>query len=84
MKHPYIEFFDQTRRICTIALNLAEQYKLGGRAALITANFIANKIPILYTHDQELIIRKKVTWRDFHIAFKDPLSGTDDIPHARP
>jgi len=73
LKHPYIEFFSQTRRICIIALNLAAKYKLGGRDALITANFIANKIPILHTHDQELLALKKVSWKNFQLKFKDPI-----------
>ena len=59
LKHPYIEFFSQTKKICVIALNLATQYKLGGRDALIIANFIANKISTFYTHDQELLALKK-------------------------
>ena len=73
LKHPYIEFFSQTKKTCVIALNLALQHKLGGRDALITANFIANKIPAIYTHDQELLVRKKISWKNFHVAFKDPL-----------
>jgi predicted nucleic acid-binding protein len=59
LKHPYIGFFSQTKKTCIIALNLAPQHKLGGRDALIIANFIANKVPTIYTHDQELLVRKK-------------------------
>ena len=73
LKHPHIEFFNQTRKTCIIALNLALQHKLGGRDALITANFVANKIPTIYTHDHELLVRKKIAWKNFHVAFKDPL-----------
>jgi len=73
LNHPHIEFFNQTKKTCIIALNLALQHKLGGRDALITANFVANKIPTIYTHDHELLVRKKITWKNFHVAFKDPL-----------
>ena len=73
LKHPYIEFFSQTKKTCIIALNLALQHKLGGRDALITANFLANKVPTIYTHDQEVLVRKKISWKSFHVAFKDPL-----------
>ena len=52
LKNPYTEFFNQTRKTSTIALNLSVQHKLGGRDALIIANYIANKIPTLYTHDK--------------------------------
>ncbi len=73
LNHPYIEFFSQTKKTCIIALNLAMQHKFGGRDALIMANFIVNKVPAVYTHDQELLARKKISWKDFHVAFKDPL-----------
>lgn len=74
LKHPYIEFFSQTREVCIVALNLAEQYGLGGRDSLIIANFIVNKVPIVYTHDQELTTLKKIRWRSFYITFRDPLN----------
>lgn len=72
MKHPYIEFYSQTRKTCTIALNLAAQHKLGGRKALIIANYVTNKIPALYTHDQELLTIKNISWKNFHLTIKDP------------
>jgi len=31
LKHPYVEFFSQTKDVCITALNLAERYGLGGR-----------------------------------------------------
>jgi len=30
LTHPYVEFFSQTKKTSTVALNLAVQYKLGG------------------------------------------------------
>jgi predicted nucleic acid-binding protein len=76
LKHPYIEFLSQTKRTCIVALSLAPQYKLGGRDALIIANFITNKIPAIYTHDQELLTHTEILWKDFKITFKDPLIET--------
>lgn len=73
LKHPYIEFLNQTKRVCVIALNLAVRYKLGGRDSLIIANFIANGIPKIYTHDQELLAYARISWRDFYITLEDPL-----------
>lgn len=72
-EHPYVEFFSQTKSVCIVALNLAERYKLGGRDSLIIANFIANKVPVLYTHDQEIKSLERVKWRNFQIVLKDPL-----------
>ena len=74
LKNPYIEFFNQTRKTSTIALNLSVKHKLGGRDALIVANFIANKIPTIYTHDQELLKTQKITWKNTNLTFKDPLT----------
>jgi predicted nucleic acid-binding protein len=76
LKHPYIEFFSQTKKTCTVALTLASQYKLRGRDALTIANFLTNKVPIIYTHDQELLAYKNVAWKNFTITFKDSLTET--------
>ncbi len=69
---PYSEFFNQTRKISIIALNLSVQYNLGGRDALITANYVANKVPVMFTHDKELLRLQKIDWKNASIAFKDP------------
>lgn len=74
LKHPYIKFFSQTKKTSVIALDLSVQHKLGGRDALIIANFLANKVSIIYTHDQELLTLQKLSWKNFHLTFKDPLS----------
>jgi len=73
LKHPYVEFLNQTRKICNVALNLAVKHELGGRDALIITNFLANKVPTLYTHDQDLLALEKISWKNFHLVFKDPL-----------
>lgn len=74
LKHPYIDFFSQTKRTSIIALDLSVQHKLGGRDALIIANFLANKVSVIYTHDQELLTRKKISWKNFTTTFKDPIA----------
>lgn len=76
LQHPYIEFFNQTKKISVIALNLSVKHQLGGRDALITANFLANKVPTILTHDQELLAQQKISWKNSHITFKDPLNNT--------
>ena len=73
LKNPYIEFYNQTRKISTIALDLSVQYKLGGRDALIIANYIANQIPTLYTHDRELLKHQRITYKNNNLTIKDPL-----------
>jgi predicted nucleic acid-binding protein len=76
LQHPHIEFYNQTKKISIIALNLSAKHALGGRDALITANFLANKVPTILTHDQELLTQQKISWKNSHITFKDPLNNT--------
>ena len=75
LKHPYIEFYSQTKKTCAIALNIAAQHNLCGRDALITASYVANKVPILYTCDQELLTLKRISWKSFRLTIKDPLTS---------
>lgn len=73
LRHPFIDFYNQTKRTSLIALNISVKYNMGGRDALIAANNIANKISTVYTHDKELLALEKVTWKNEKVAFKDPL-----------
>ena len=73
IQHPYVMFFNQTKRICIIGLNLAVKHNLGGRDALIIANFVANRVPVMYTHDEELLSLKRVSWKNWTLTFVDPL-----------
>jgi predicted nucleic acid-binding protein len=74
LKHPYIEFYNQTKTTPQTALNLAAKHNLGGRDALILANFLANKTNIVFTHDQELLTIRKISWKNQTLNLKDPLS----------
>jgi predicted nucleic acid-binding protein len=73
LKHPFILFFNQTRKTSLIALNLSTKYDVDGRDSLIVANFIANKIPTIYTHDKALLKLQKIAWKKTCLNFKDPL-----------
>jgi len=73
LRHPFIEFFNQTQKTSIIALNLSVKHDLGGRDTLIIANFIANQIPLMYTHDKEILKLQKITWKNTNLTFKDPL-----------
>jgi predicted nucleic acid-binding protein len=73
LRHPYIEFLNQTQRTTIIALSISVRHNLGGRDALIIANLIANKIPVMYTHDKELMKLQEIYWKNSNLIFKDPL-----------
>jgi hypothetical protein len=55
---------------------LSVRHKLGGRDALIIANFLVNKVPTIFTHDRELLKLQKLSWKNFSVTFKDPLTET--------
>lgn len=74
LRHPYIEYYNQTQKTSLIALNIAVKYGLGGRDALIIANYIANKISIFHTHDKKLLKLQKITWKSNYLKIEDPLN----------
>ncbi len=74
LRHPYVRFLNQTKRTCNVGLSLAAKYGLGGRDALIIANFIVNRVPAMYTHDDELLRLREVSWREWTIRLVDPLA----------
>jgi len=55
-----ILFLNQTKDTTRIGLRLAEQYALGGRDALILANFLNPSVAEFETFDRELIQLRKV------------------------
>jgi predicted nucleic acid-binding protein len=75
LKHPYISFFNQTKQTTQAALKLAVKHALGGRDALIVANYLTNRIPLLYTHDQTLLELKSIAWKDASMTFEDPIKS---------
>jgi predicted nucleic acid-binding protein len=72
---PNIEFYTQTRKISTIALNIAVQYRLGGRDSLVVANFLANNTSRMYTHDKELLKLQVITYKNTTLTIKDPTNN---------
>jgi predicted nucleic acid-binding protein len=79
LKHPYIEYYSQTQKTSLIALNLAAKHNIDGRDALIVANFLFNKIPVMYTHDKELLKQQKITWKNTTLTLKDPTTKAAEI-----
>ncbi|MFQ6086047.1 MAG: type II toxin-antitoxin system VapC family toxin [Candidatus Bathyarchaeia archaeon] len=75
LRHPYVVFCSQTKRICTTALHLAVAHNLGGRDSLIIANYLLNDVPVLQTHDDELKGLGQIDWRGKSIKFVDPIGG---------
>ncbi len=74
LRHPFIDFFSQTKKISHVALNLSVKHALGGRDALIIASYTVNKIPVIYTHDKELLKIQKIAWKNTNVIFRDPVT----------
>ncbi|OLE91973.1 MAG: hypothetical protein AUF79_01185 [Crenarchaeota archaeon 13_1_20CM_2_51_8] len=72
LNHPYVEFYNQSKRISIMALDLAVRHKLGGRDSLILANLMANNVPVFYTHDKDLVELKQISDKRFAIKLEDP------------
>jgi len=75
LRHPHVLFLNQTKRTCLIGLDIATRYGLGGRDALILANYIGGKVPVMYTHDGELLSLQRVAWRSSHLEVRDPITA---------
>lgn len=75
LRHPYIEFFNQTKRVCEAGLALASRHGLGGRDSLILAAFLVNRVPVVLTRDHELLSLKEIAWRDRRLNIRDPMRG---------
>jgi len=73
LNNPYVEFYNQSRRISLFALDLAARHNMGGRDSLILANLMANNVSVLYTHDDDLLSLGRVTQKRFSISLEDPL-----------
>jgi predicted nucleic acid-binding protein len=57
---PAIMFLNQTKETTRAGVQLAKQYSLGGRDALILASFLNSAVPEMVTFDRTLIQIRKV------------------------
>ena len=75
LRHPQIQFQNQTKKISLLALKLAVSLGIGGRDSLILANFLENKAVKLYTHDGDLLRLGKVAIDGYSLLIEDPITG---------
>jgi len=74
LRHPQIQFQNQTKRISLLALKLAVSLRIGGRDSLILANFLENRAEKLYTHDGDLLRLGKVAIDGYSLLIEDPIT----------
>jgi predicted nucleic acid-binding protein len=65
-------FINQTLTTTRVGLDIATRYQLGGRDALIAANFLAAGIAELVTLDEELIALKKIAYGKRALTIRPP------------
>lgn len=68
-----ILFLDQTKRITKLGLAIGANYGLGGRDALILANFVSNSIERMVTFDGELLNAKELLIDGKRLEIKLPM-----------
>ena len=73
LNNRHIKFYNQTKSVSVIALNLAGRYQLGGRDSLILANFLGNHVTEVYTHDSDLLKTASVSWMKAKMRLTDPV-----------
>jgi predicted nucleic acid-binding protein len=66
-------FIDLTRSISLFALDLADRTNLGGRDSLIISSYLHNKIPEIYSHDEDLVKLAKVSMKGKTLRITDPI-----------
>ena len=66
-------FINLTRSISQLALDLAAKTNLGGRDYLIIGSYLHNRIPEIYSHDEDLVKLRKVSMKGKTIRITDPI-----------
>jgi len=67
-----ILFLNQTRETTRIGLGLAESYRLGGRDALILANFLHPRVAEFLTFDRTILSQKKIKRGQNELKIRSP------------
>jgi len=66
-------FINLTPTVSLFALDLAARMNLGGRDSLILACYLHNKVPEVYSHDEDLLNLTKVTAKGKSLRITDPI-----------
>jgi len=66
-------FINLTRTVSLFALDLAAKMNLGGRDSLIIGCCLHNRIPEMYSHDEDLVKLRKVSMKGKTLSITDPI-----------
>ena len=67
-------FFNITKTVSLHSLDLASEFRIGGRDSLIVGCYMLKGVEAMLTHDTGLLRMKKVDFRGRQLAFSDPLA----------
>ena len=73
LRIPFVEYYNQSRRVSIMALDVAVKYNLKGRDSLILANFMQNNVPVFYTNDAEMLNLGSVAVKKYSIRIENPI-----------
>jgi len=68
-----VAFINLTKTTTLFALDLAVRTNLGGRDSLILGCYLHNRIPEMYSHDEDLSKLKKVSAKGKILRITDPI-----------
>ena len=67
-------FFNITKKVSLYSLDLATEFKMGGRDSLIVGCYMTNGVETMLTRDSGLLAVAKIDFRGRQLAFRDPLA----------
>lgn len=68
-------FVNQTKSVSLLSLSLASKFGLGGRDSLIIGCYLHAKLSKMFTHDEEILRIKILSFRGKTIEFMDPIKS---------
>lgn len=66
-------FINLTKTVTLFALDLATRMSLGGRDSLIVGCYLYNRIPEIYSHDEDLLKLSEVSMKGRDLRITDPI-----------
>jgi predicted nucleic acid-binding protein len=67
------KFLNITKSISLLSLDIASEFKLGGRDSLIVGCYLRNGVEALLTHDRGLLDLRRIRFKGREITFVDPV-----------
>jgi len=68
-----VVFINLTKTVSLVALDLGAKMKLGGRDSLIVGCYLHNRIPEMYSHDEDMLRLRQVSAKGNTIRITDPV-----------